>query len=327
MTSPLVSVITPVLNRVETIDLCIGSVMNQRYPNVEHIIVDGGSTDGTLEAIERAASCSALRWVSGRDGGMYEAINKGLEMAGGSVLAYLNSDDLYLPWTIDSAVRALGARDADLVYGDLAVLIRRQDRRAFYLQFYPDFDRRLYTFERTMAQPTVFWTADLARRLGSFDTTYRLLGDCDYWLRAADAGCNMVHIAEVLAVQVEHEATLRELHVETLRDEFARLRTAHGSAAGAPRRSIVAGAGRRIGWRTRQLRLLRESRSTQPQHWSEFVGLLTQAGLRVDVSYLFWHLFPVWLRSSRLSLVRMPDIEEAILGTARTQALSDRTST
>jgi glycosyltransferase involved in cell wall biosynthesis len=315
MTQPLVSVITPVLNRVETIDLCLRSVANQRYPNIEHIVVDGGSTDGTLEAIQRCAEQTSIRWVSGRDGGMYEAINKGLELARGSVLAYLNSDDLYLPWSVEVAVGALVRENADLVFGDLAVLVKGRGRDALYVQFYPEFDLRHYTFHGTMAQPTVFWTSKLGERLGGFDASYKLLGDCDHWLRAAEAEATLLHIPEVLAVQVEHANTLRELNREALRSEFERLRAEHRELAGAPRSAFVAGARRRLEWRVKQAQLLFASKRDHPLRWSEFIGLMREADLSVDPRYLFWHLIPRPARPE-VSLFPMPAAEQAILGTA-----------
>src|SRR5690349_9655830 len=101
---PLVSIVTPSLNRVDLIESTLRSVRSQSYPNVEHIVVDGGSTDGTLEVLRRYEGTYGLRWMSEPDQGMYDAINKGLAMARGEILAYLNTDDLYLPWTIDTVV-------------------------------------------------------------------------------------------------------------------------------------------------------------------------------------------------------------------------------
>src|SRR4030067_3134955 len=92
---PLVSIITPSLNQGEFIEETILSVKNQTYENIEHIIVDGGSTDDTLNILKKYAGSYRMRWLSEPDNGMYQAINKGMRLANGEILAYLNSDDLY----------------------------------------------------------------------------------------------------------------------------------------------------------------------------------------------------------------------------------------
>ena len=103
----LVSIVTPTLDRVDLLRHTIESVKRQTHANLEHIIVDGGSTDGTLELLTRYEGSYPMRWVSEPDDGMYQAINKGLRSASGDILAYLNSDDLYFPWTVDTVVEAL----------------------------------------------------------------------------------------------------------------------------------------------------------------------------------------------------------------------------
>ncbi len=93
--SPLVSIITPVLNRRAFIRQCLMSVAKQTHPRIEHIVIDGGSTDGTLDVLRSFQRTHPIKWISGPDEGMYDAINKGMELANGDILAYLNSDDLY----------------------------------------------------------------------------------------------------------------------------------------------------------------------------------------------------------------------------------------
>src|SRR5262245_6146077 len=120
---PLVSIVTPSLNQAGTIAQTLRSIREQSYPNVEHIVVDGVSTDGTLEILREAEAESTVRWSSGPDSGMYDAINKGFSQAHGEIFAYLNTDDSYFPWTVETAVHALQAHPAaGFVYGDLLVL-------------------------------------------------------------------------------------------------------------------------------------------------------------------------------------------------------------
>src|SRR5512143_842563 len=119
MGAPTVSIVTPTLNQARFLRRTLDSVRAQTYPVSEHIVVDGGSTDGTLDILAREGERPALQWTSGPDGGMYEAVNKGLAMASGEILGYLASDDVYLPWTIEAVVEAFAARPTvDIVFGD-----------------------------------------------------------------------------------------------------------------------------------------------------------------------------------------------------------------
>ena len=282
MGRPLVSIVTPVLDRVETIGACLASVASQTYQPIEHIVVDGGSTDGTLELIAGYRASYPFHWISEPDNGMYEAINKGIALARGNVLAYLNSDDLYLPWSVEVAVRALEP-GIDLIYGDLGVLRAETDGRPgrFNIQFYPDFDLRHYSFVATMGQPTVFWHRSLTDEIGLFDTRYRLIGDCEYWLRAALAGANLRHIPELMAIQLEHGTTLRATEATRLREEFDTLRRAMMAVLEPPSSLRWERVKRSVAWRARQLQFFWAMKATNPHKWPHFVKMLRASGISV----------------------------------------------
>ena len=208
---PLVSVITPVLNGgfVPLLELTLRSVAAQKYRNLEHIVIDGGSTDQTLDILRRFRSSIPFRWVTEKDSGMYSAINKGIAMARGDVLAYLNADDLYLPWTIESVVGRLKATSADIVFGDVLMLSKRDARaRSAWMQFYPEFNARVYAFEVVMGQPSVFWKRQFTQSIGGFDERLRYSGDFEYWLRASGGGFRYQRLDDALALEVQHEHTL-----------------------------------------------------------------------------------------------------------------------
>jgi Glycosyl transferase family 2 len=281
MGDPLVSIITPVLNRVETMGACLASIARQTYRPIEHIVVDGGSTDGTLDLLREYRASYPFHWVSEPDNGMYEAINKGIAISGGEVLAYLNSDDLYLPWSVEVAVRALQQPGVELIYGDLGILRgeRNSKLRRFNIQFKPDFNLRHYSFVATIGQPTVFWRRSLTERIGLFDTGYRLIGDCEYWLRAALSGTEPEHISELMAVQLEHGSTLRATQPSTLQDEFDRLRRSMMAFVNPPTSVQWERVKTSLAWRLRQLEFFYALKAKSPRKWQYFVHALHARGI------------------------------------------------
>ena len=304
MATPLVSIITPVLNRVGRLPHCLASVANQDYGGpIEHLVIDGGSTDGTLDLLRESPS-PGIRWQSEPDGGMYEAINKGLELAKGDVVAYLNSDDLYFPWSVRVAVQGL-LSGSEIVYGDMGVLCEQEFAGfdGFYVMFYPRFDLRYYSYIGVLGQPTVFWRRELTQRIGTFDTTYRNIGDCEYWLRAARSGTNPKHIPEVLAVQVDHIGTLSKNHHERLLREHARLRQEMTSFVPPPRRSPrTARILKSLVWRLRTLEFFMETRSRHPRRWPLLARYLRDQGITVTTEGVLGVLTPGRWRS-RASLI------------------------
>jgi glycosyltransferase involved in cell wall biosynthesis len=247
---PLVSVVTPTLNQAQFIEATIRSVRAQTYPRIEHIVIDGGSTDGTIELLQREAAADpaggrpmvglpngALQWQSGPDRGMYDAINKGLALAHGDIRAYLNSDDSWLPWAVEAAVRVFETKpDVDLVYGDGVKVYPWGMQR---LRLFPPFDRVSLANYESLMQPAVFWRRRLEERIGGFDTNMRFVADLDYWLRAAEAGARIAHVREVLAIERIHESRLSKSQGDAMAAEDAAMRAKHagvdGGAAGRER--------------------------------------------------------------------------------------------
>jgi glycosyltransferase involved in cell wall biosynthesis len=180
---PLVSIITPSYNQADYLDLTIQSVLGQDYPHIEYIIVDGASTDGSVEIIRRHAGRLAW-WVSEPDRGQAEAINKGFQRASGEVIAWLNSDDLYLPGAVARAVRALQANPTlGLVYGD-ALTIDAQGKPLNWLSFGDWGLRELIRF-RIICQPAVFMRRAVLERAGHLDPAYHMMLDHHLWIRMA----------------------------------------------------------------------------------------------------------------------------------------------
>jgi glycosyltransferase involved in cell wall biosynthesis len=235
---PLVTVVTPTLNQAQFLERTLASVRRQTYPNIEHIVVDGGSTDGTPEILERQAQTGALRWTSGPDGGMYDAINKGLGMAAGEVLAYLNSDDAWLPWAVERVMQVFESKSSvDLVFGDGIKVNEETGKQR--LRLFPPFDPISLANYESLMQPAVFWRRRLTERIGGFDVEMRYVADLDYWLRAVEARARVVHVREVLAVERIHAARLSSAQSEAMAAEDGAMRAKHtgdrGGSAGRER--------------------------------------------------------------------------------------------
>lgn len=184
LTWPLVSIITPSFNQARYLESTIRSVLDQDYPNIEYIIVDGGSQDGSLEII-RGFSDRLAWWVSEKDRGQTDAINKGFARAKGEILAWLNSDDTYQPHAIAEAVGCLRDRpEVGLVYGDANFIDENERVIGRFPAAQTDY-RRLRQGYVHIPQQASFWRANLWRKVGPLDPTFYFAMDYDLWVRLA----------------------------------------------------------------------------------------------------------------------------------------------
>lgn len=179
---PKVSIVTPSFNQARFLERNITSVLDQGYPNLEYFVIDGGSTDGSLEIIRRYAD-RLTRWVSEPDLGQADAINKGFSLSGGEILAWLNSDDTYLPGAIAEAVDYLQTHSSvGLVYGK-AYYIDEDDRRVAAYPAGPTDHRGLRRGVTTIPQQATFFRARWWREVGPLDPTFYYAMDYDLWVR------------------------------------------------------------------------------------------------------------------------------------------------
>jgi len=179
----LISIITPSYNQAAYLDYAMQSVLAQDYPNIEYLVIDGGSSDGSLEIIRRYAGRLAW-WVSEPDAGQAEAINKGFARAKGQYIAWLNSDDLYLPGAIGQAVALLDANpELGFVFGN-ALTIDAQGRLLNRLEFGDWGLEDLMAF-RIICQPAVFMRRSVLEQAGYLDAAYHFMLDHQLWLRLA----------------------------------------------------------------------------------------------------------------------------------------------
>jgi GT2 family glycosyltransferase len=302
----LVSIVTPTLNRAATIGDVLASVAAQTYGLIEHIVVDGGSTDGTDQIVERFSRTARhpIRWISQPDTGMYHAINRGLLMARGGVLAYLNSDDLYFPWSVHTAVRALQA-GCDFVFGDVAILRKTDESMDFRLQFYRRFDPGYSLHHLRLAQATVFWTRSAMETTGPFNQDLRFLGDVEYWVRGGLAGSRFCHIDEVLAFVVEHPSTLSVQHAGAVRAELESIRDAYSPHFGLPKHAKIRKKVEALRWRWRQRAFRSQAKRRHPTRWPAFIDLLRTLDVTIEGSGTLMLVLPGalmarWPRLSRL---------------------------
>lgn len=180
----LVSIITPSYNQARFLETTIRSVLEQDYPELEYIIVDGGSNDGSVDIIQRYADRLAW-WVSEKDRGQTEAINKGFARARGDVLAWINSDDTYNPGAVRAAMEYLQAHpEAGMVYGDASYIDENDRIIGRFPAAQTDFARLRRGYVH-VPQQSAFFRADLWRKVGPLDPTFYFAMDYDLWVRLA----------------------------------------------------------------------------------------------------------------------------------------------
>ncbi len=212
---PKITVITPSFNQGRFIERTIRSVLDQGYPNLEYVIVDGGSTDETLEIIRRYEDRLAW-WVSEQDNGQSHAINKGLQGTSGEIVAYLNSDDYYLPGALDRAAAALESGEHswvaggafDVLEGDPPKRLRVwRPKPPSYCEGRANGRHWWILVPWHVPQPSSFWRRDLFERFGGFREDMHYAFDAEYMLRLAFGG-------ELPALLSEDFLSVRSVHPE-----------------------------------------------------------------------------------------------------------------
>tara|TARA_B100000809_G_scaffold46738_1_gene41146 strand:- start:11995 stop:12795 length:801 start_codon:yes stop_codon:yes gene_type:complete len=194
--NPLVSIITVVYNGEVHIEESIKSVVAQTYSNIEYIIIDGLSSDGTLDIIKKYES-KITQIVSEKDTGIYNAMNKGLGLANGEIIAILNADDYYYPETIELVVNQFEEDEAAVVYGDLTKL-RALNNKEYFKAIQPN----ISLMEQTMPifHPATFVKKKVYDKVGGFNEKYQLSADYDFIYKTYKAGFQFKYLPKALTV-------------------------------------------------------------------------------------------------------------------------------
>jgi len=194
---PLISIITPSFNQAQFLEQTILSVLDQNYPNLEYIIIDGGSTDGSIEIIKKYEKHLAY-WVSRKDNGQTDALKRGFEKSNGEIFAWINSDDSYLPGAFLKIVNTFQKNPkANLVFGNIYFTDEKNNKIGEYRMTRRSF--RHFIFEgMSLSQPATFWKKDIYNKVGGLDLNYKFCMDFDFFIRVAKRG-RLICLHEYLA--------------------------------------------------------------------------------------------------------------------------------
>lgn len=187
---PLVSVITVVLNGEKYLEQTIKSVLSQTYNNIEYIIIDGQSTDKTLDIIKKHET-KIDYWLSEKDGGIYDAMNKGINLAKGEIIGILNADDFYSPDAILNVTNTFLKTDADVLHGDIILL-----NNDIQTRMQPEIQKMMQ--QPSVFHPTCFVKKQVYSRIGDFNTDYKISADYDFLLRCLKSNFKFEYISQVL---------------------------------------------------------------------------------------------------------------------------------
>ena len=189
-----ISVITPSFNQAGFIRRTIDSVQTQHGRgelfDLEHVVVDGGSTDGTADILRSYGP--ALKWISEKDEGQADALNKGLALAGGDVIGWVNSDDLYEPGALAAVAEVFGSQpQTQWAYGKVKIIDDQDREIRRWITWYKNFRMRRYSYGKLLAenwvsQMGVFWRASAGRQVGPFRKDLHYCMDYNFWLRLGE---------------------------------------------------------------------------------------------------------------------------------------------
>ncbi len=197
------SIVTPSYNQGQYLEQTIQSVLDQNYPNLEYIIMDGGSTDNSVEIIKKYESQLA-HWQSEPDDGQADAINRGFDMATGDILAWLNSDDYYTPGTLHQVAGLFASDDLKIVFGECALYHEKsgKTKSSKVFEFAKSHNIELSDF---LIQPSSFWTKKTFDQVGKLNEKLCYTFDWDWFIRAKRLGVQFQPVDKTWSVYRYHD--------------------------------------------------------------------------------------------------------------------------
>jgi glycosyltransferase involved in cell wall biosynthesis len=202
---PRISIVTPSFNQAQFLEATLLSVMGQEYPNLEYIVMDGGSTDGSADILQLYGERFA-HWQSAKDKGQSDAINAGFARATGDILAWLNSDDLYLPHTLRTVAANLDLSKAQILFGNCLHFFDNDSGLAWgssVANLHASHQLKLWDY---LIQPSTFWTRKAWEAVGQLNQNLHFTFDWEWFLRAQGAGVEFKPITSYLSVYRFHDA-------------------------------------------------------------------------------------------------------------------------
>ena len=216
-----ISIITSVYNNKETIEDAIESVLSQTYENIEYVVVDGGSNDGTLDVINKYKDQIDIL-VSEPDKGIYDGLNKGVGLTTGDVVAFLHSDDLYADQDVVAKIaEKFQESGADGVYGDLVYTPKDDTDKILRYWKSKDFKEGMLEQGWMPAHPTLFLKKSVYDEYGNFDLSFKIAGDYDFMLRVLSGGIRVTYLPMVfykMRVGGESNKSLKNIIVKSKED-------------------------------------------------------------------------------------------------------------
>src|SRR5258706_720680 len=225
---PRISIVTPSYNQAPFLEQTIRSVLLQGYPDLEYIIMDGGSTDGSVEIIKKYQQHLAY-WVSEKDGGQAAAINQAFARASGDILAWLNSDDMYLPGTLPHIAARLDPEKPDLLFGNCLHFVQ-DGAMAFGSHVRQSHAQTNLKLTDYIIQPSTFWTRKAWQTTGALDESLDFGFDWEWFLRARNAGVTFLPEDKYMSVYRIHKDHKTGTGGERRRKELATIYRRHAGA-------------------------------------------------------------------------------------------------
>lgn len=237
---PKITIVTPSFNQAPFLEETIRSVLLQGYPNLEYIIMDGGSTDGSVEIIRKYEPWLTY-WQSEHDNGQAEAINNGWKRSTGYAITWLNSDDVFTPGSLMKSMQTLSAEEGhDLVYGDNIVIDENSVRLRTLTGRPFSFEDVVVKGVNPIPQPGFIMKRELLNRIGMLDQSLHFAMDFDYWVRVALSGSRTCYVPHHLAMFREHVgAKTSKAYLTRISDRYRIFEKVFDSAASAGKLSSL----------------------------------------------------------------------------------------